>query len=122
MRAARFEYGSSGTRRQAPATSGIPPHEYGPGRSVRRDAAASPSTWWASGPTGRAWGNRLVGTGVRFVEHCLESTPEDLAGFARLVDHAGVRPSVERTLPLTEAVEAHRLSESGRVGGVVLAP
>ncbi|MFD9453787.1 zinc-binding dehydrogenase [Streptomyces sp. NPDC059985] len=55
--------------------------------------------------------------GVRCVEYFLEPTPEDLVGFARLVDDAGVRPSVEETLPLVEAVRAHRLSESGRVRG-----
>ncbi|MFD3869968.1 NADP-dependent oxidoreductase [Streptomyces sp. NPDC058623] len=61
--------------------------------------------------------------GVRFLEYYLEPTPADLAGFADLVDRAGIRPFVEETLPLTDAAKAHRLSESGRVRGkIVLVP
>lgn len=60
---------------------------------------------------------------VRFVEYFLNPGPADLTGFADLVDRAGVRPSVEETLPLTEAARAHRLIESGRVRGkIVLVP
>ncbi|MGW7344423.1 zinc-binding dehydrogenase [Streptomyces sp. NPDC054854] len=57
--------------------------------------------------------------GVRCVEYFLEPTAEDLVGFARLVDDGGVRPSVEETLPLVEAVRVHRLGESGRVRGKI---
>ncbi|MFE9673185.1 NADP-dependent oxidoreductase [Streptomyces sp. NPDC006259] len=61
--------------------------------------------------------------GVRFVEYFLQPNPADLAGFADLLDRSGVRPFVERTLPLTEAAQAHELSESGRVQGkIVLIP
>ncbi|MFD9564118.1 NADP-dependent oxidoreductase [Streptomyces sp. NPDC059994] len=61
--------------------------------------------------------------GVRFLEYYLEPTPADLAGFADLIDRAGIRPSVAETLPLTEAARAHELSESGRVRGkLVLVP
>ncbi|WP_308072341.1 zinc-binding dehydrogenase [Streptomyces bambusae] len=45
------------------------------------------------------------------------------AGFADLVDRAGIRPFVEETLALTEAARAHRLIESGRVRSkIVLVP
>ncbi|WP_329388416.1 NADP-dependent oxidoreductase [Streptomyces sp. NBC_01351] len=61
--------------------------------------------------------------GVRFVEYFLAPSPADLAGFADLIDRAGVRPSVEETLPLAEAAKAHELIESGRVRGkIVLVP
>ncbi|WP_405785900.1 zinc-binding dehydrogenase [Streptomyces sp. NBC_01367] len=60
---------------------------------------------------------------MRFVEYYLEPTPADLAGFADLVDSAGIRPFVEKTRPLADATKAHRLSENGRVRGkIVLAP
>jgi NADPH:quinone reductase-like Zn-dependent oxidoreductase len=66
---------------------------------------------------------RAAANGLRFVEHNLEPIPGDLAALAELVDRDGLRPFVEETLPLTDAVKAHELGESGRVRGkVVLVP
>ncbi|WP_211339375.1 NADP-dependent oxidoreductase [Nocardia mexicana] len=66
---------------------------------------------------------QAAASGVRFIEYNLEPTPDDLAALADAVDRDGLRPSVDRTLPLTEAAEAHELGESGKVRGkVVLVP
>ncbi|QIS13241.1 NADP-dependent oxidoreductase [Nocardia arthritidis] len=47
----------------------------------------------------------------------------DLETIADLVDQGVLRPEIDRTLPLAEAAEAHRLSESGQVRGkIVLVP
>ncbi|MFI6867335.1 NADP-dependent oxidoreductase [Nocardia sp. NPDC050406] len=66
---------------------------------------------------------RAAATGRRFVEFNLAPTPEDLAALAAVVDSDGLRPSVESTLPLTDAAKAHELGESGQVRGkLVLVP
>ncbi|WP_381833269.1 NADP-dependent oxidoreductase [Streptomyces monticola] len=66
---------------------------------------------------------RAAASGLRFVEYNLDPGPGDLTALADLVDRGGVRPSVQETLPLTEAAKAHELGESGRVRGkVVLVP
>ncbi|WP_225727572.1 MULTISPECIES: NADP-dependent oxidoreductase [unclassified Nocardia] len=47
----------------------------------------------------------------------------DLEIIAGLVDQGVLRPEIDRILPLAEAAEAHRLSESGQVRGkIVLVP
>ncbi len=66
---------------------------------------------------------QAAATGRRFVEHNLAPTPADLTALAAAVDRDGLRPSVDRTLPLTDAAKAHELGESGTVRGkVVLVP
>lgn len=66
---------------------------------------------------------RAAASGLRFVELNLEPAPGDLAALAEVVDRDGLRPFVAETLPLTDAVKAHELTESGQLRGkVVLVP
>ena len=61
--------------------------------------------------------------GKRVIDPLVEPDGSALEAIALLADGCELRPSVERVLPLSEAVAAHELSESGGVSGkVVLVP
>ncbi|MFI9720669.1 NADP-dependent oxidoreductase [Streptomyces sp. NPDC052396] len=61
--------------------------------------------------------------GLRFAEFGFTPSGADLRRLGELADQGGLRVLVDRTLPLDEAAEAHRLSESNRLKGkLVLVP
>ena len=66
---------------------------------------------------------RAAERGLRVVGVTAEPDQVGLAALAELVDAGRLRPCVDRVLPLAEAVEAHRLIDSGSTTGkVVLTP
>ncbi|WP_330185599.1 zinc-binding dehydrogenase [Nocardia sp. NBC_01503] len=59
----------------------------------------------------------------RFHRHYVTPSGADLREITALIDRGVLRAEVARVLPLAEAAQAHRLSESGRVRGkIVLIP
>ncbi|HEY2367118.1 MAG TPA: zinc-binding dehydrogenase, partial [Polyangiaceae bacterium] len=44
----------------------------------------------------------------------------ELAEIAKLVEAGAIRPTIDRVLPLGEAAEAHRLSETNRARGKIV--
>lgn len=66
---------------------------------------------------------RADANGLQFVEFYVEPNAKDFSRLAELADKGLLRPSVQTTLPLTEASAAHELSESRHVRGkIVLIP
>ena len=60
---------------------------------------------------------------IRFRHVVKRSDGAQLARIAALVEEGAIRPTVDRVLPLAEAAEAHRLSETNRTRGkIVLRP
>jgi NADPH:quinone reductase-like Zn-dependent oxidoreductase len=55
--------------------------------------------------------------GLRFVEFGFSPSGDDLEQITQLVESGDVRVAVDHVFPLRDAVEAHALSESGRVRG-----
>ncbi|MEV7796004.1 NADP-dependent oxidoreductase [Streptomyces sp. NPDC087512] len=55
--------------------------------------------------------------GVRAVRMLVDADRADLQEIADLIESGALRPAIERTFPLAEAAEAHRLGESGRTTG-----
>ena len=55
--------------------------------------------------------------GRRLRSMTVQPSGDDLRQLARWVDEGRLRPVVEATLPLAEAAEAHRRSESGQTAG-----
>lgn len=58
--------------------------------------------------------------GVRGAYVFVEPKAEELAEIGQLVDIGEVRPVIESVLPLEDAAEAHRLSETGHVAGKIV--
>lgn len=58
--------------------------------------------------------------GVRGEFVFVEPKAEELAEIGQLADIGEVRPVIESVLPLAAAAEAHRLSETGHVGGKIV--
>ncbi|NMH98202.1 zinc-binding dehydrogenase [Pseudonocardia acidicola] len=70
-----------------------------------------------------ARGAQVVARGLRYAFFGLHSSSEDLRTLVSEVDAGRLTPHVERTLPLVDAAEAHRLLEGRRIRGkVVLIP
>jgi NADPH:quinone reductase-like Zn-dependent oxidoreductase len=68
--------------------------------------------------------DELVGkgeaAGVRVSPFLVEPDGHALTEIAEIIDAGGVHVEVERTLPLAEAAEAHRLSAAGRTKGKIV--
>ncbi|MFI6642787.1 NADP-dependent oxidoreductase [Streptomyces sp. NPDC050504] len=61
--------------------------------------------------------------GIRVAEQWVGADPAQLAELSELAGRGGLTPRVARTLPLTDAVDAHRrLAEGGLRGRLVLVP
>jgi NADPH:quinone reductase-like Zn-dependent oxidoreductase len=73
-----------------------------------------------TGPDRGAIREQAAARGVRYVEFGFTPSGADLAEIGGLVSRGDVRVVVERTLPLDEVAEAHRLSETGRVAGKIV--
>jgi NADPH:quinone reductase-like Zn-dependent oxidoreductase len=70
----------------------------------------------AGAATGRFW---LLGRlrGRRAIQLTRRSDGRALEALTPLLEAGAIRPVVDRVLPLDQAAEAHRISESGRVAG-----
>jgi NADPH:quinone reductase-like Zn-dependent oxidoreductase len=73
-----------------------------------------------TGPDRAAIREQAAARGVRYVEFGFTPSGADLAEIGGPVSRGDVRVVVERMLPLDEAAEAHRLSETGRVTGKIV--
>nr|WP_141587286.1 NADP-dependent oxidoreductase [Actinomadura sp. WMMA1423] len=73
-----------------------------------------------TGPDRTAVRERSRERGLRYVEFGFTPSGADLGELAALVERGQVRGAVEHVLPLEEAAEAHRLSETGRVKGKIV--
>ncbi|MSP50938.1 MAG: NADP-dependent oxidoreductase [Alphaproteobacteria bacterium] len=58
--------------------------------------------------------------GVAVKQALVRDNPDALRGLAALVAQGEIRPQVGRVLPLADAAEAHRLSETGHVRGKIV--
>lgn len=63
---------------------------------------------------------RAEAAGIRFAGIAVEPDYAGLEALAALVESGGLRPYVERVLPLAEAAQAHELVESGRTTGKII--
>jgi NADPH:quinone reductase-like Zn-dependent oxidoreductase len=71
-------------------------------------------------PDHGALDEQAAARGVRYTPFTFTPSGSDLADISDLVSRGALRVVVDRTLPLTEAAEAHRLSETGRVTGKIV--
>jgi NADPH:quinone reductase-like Zn-dependent oxidoreductase len=63
---------------------------------------------------------KAAAAGVRASSFLVEPDGHALATIAEIIDTGGVRVEVERTLPLDQAAEAHRLMSGGRTKGKIV--
>ena len=66
------------------------------------------------------WMLRAMLAGKRLIMFMVESRGGDLDEITKLVDAGKLHPVIERSLPLEQIAEAHRLSESGHVRGKIV--